>query len=211
MNSVFKLINVEDPELQEYKDTAMKELNKFFGKQWIYNTPKLFIVDDRKTIDLLREEKTEDWVVGWSWGRNAIFILNPKNISSESNHDGNTYNIRHLIKHELCHAFFQMAFGQSKFQWINEGVALYAAGQLEDYDKPKKFDGFLGENVNKVFRESGYVIKLIIDNFGKEKLFEFLRKQSNISKLEELNSLFKEIFGTKLDYSFFNKLINKTL
>lgn len=205
MGSVFKVNVVEDSELQEYRDKALKELNEFFGKNWVYNTPKLFIVDDRKTIDLLKEDKTEDWIVGWSWGRNAIFILNPRNISSESCHDGKTYNIRHLIKHELCHAFFQTTFGQCKFKWINEGVSLYVAGQLENYDKPKKFDGFLEDN--KIYQESGYAIKLIVDNFGKEKLFEFLKNQSNTSELEELNSLFEETFGTKLDYSFFNKLL----
>lgn len=209
-NSIFKVTATEDLELQEYKDTAIKELNEFFNKRWVHNTPKVFIIDDRKTIDLLREEKTEDWVVGWSWGKNAIFILNPNNISSKSSHNGNTYNIRHLIKHELCHAFLQLFVGESKFMWINEGVSLYAAGQLENYDKPKKFDGFLDENENKIYQESGYVIKLIIDNFGKEKLFEFLKNQSNISELEELNSLFEKVFGAKLDYSFFNGLINKT-
>lgn len=209
MSSIFKVTAVEDSELQEYKDTAMEELNEFFGKKWVYNTPKIFIVDDRKTIDLLKEEKTEDWVVGWSWGRNAIFILNPKNISKESCHDCSKYNIKQLIKHELSHSFFQMTFGQCKFMWINEGVALFTAGQLENYDKPKKFDGFLDENENKIFQESGYVIKLIIDNFGKEKLFEFLKNQSNLSESEELNSLFEKIFGAKLDYSFFNKLIDK--
>ena len=209
MKSVFKVTITEDAVLQEYKDTAIQELNEFFEKKWVFNTPKVFIVDDRKTIDLLKEEKTEDWVVGWSWGRNAIFILNPKNISKESCHDGSKYNIKHLIKHELCHSFFQMTFGQCKFMWINEGVSLYVAGQLENYERPKKFDGFLDEN--KIYQESGYAIKLIIDNFGKEKLFEFLKNQSNISGLEELNSLFEKIFGAKLDYFFFNKRINKKL
>jgi len=209
MKSVFKVTIAEDEVLQEYRDTAIQELNEFFEKKWVFNTPKIFIVDDRKTIDLLKEEKTEDWVVGWSWGRAAIFILNPKNISKESSHDGSKYNIKQLIKHELCHSFFQMAFGQSKFRWINEGVALYTADQLENYNKPKKFEDFLGENEDKVYAESGYVIKILIGNFGKEKLFEFLKNQSNISELEELSSLFEKIFGAELDYSFFNELLHK--
>lgn len=210
MNSIFKITIEEDLKLQEYKDTAMKELNEFFGKKWVHNTPKLFIVNDRKTIDLLREEKTADWVIGWTWGENAVFILNPMNISSESCHKDSKENIRQLIKHELCHCFFQMAFGQwSKFQWINEGVALYVAGDLVNYERPEKFDGFLDDN--NVYEESGYAIKILIDNFGKEKLFEFLKNQSNISELEELNFLFEKIFGAKLDYLFFNKLINKIL
>jgi len=62
-------------------------------------------VDDRKSINLLKEQDTEDWVVGWSMGRTAVCILNPKNMSKESSHDGATYNIEHLVKHELCHSF----------------------------------------------------------------------------------------------------------
>lgn len=209
MKSVFKVTITEDAVLQGYRDTAIQELNEFFGTHWVHYTPKLFIVDDRKTIDLIREEKTEAWVVAWSWGNEAIFILNPKNILKESCHNDSKENIRHLIKHELCHSFFKMAFGEfSKFQWVNEGVSLYATGELEGYDRPEKFDGFLDDN--KIYEESGYAIKLIIDNFGKEKLFEFLKNQSNISELGELNSLFEKIFGAKLDYAFFNKLISET-
>ena len=208
MSTIFKVAGVENPKLQEYKDTAIKELNEFFNKEWTYNTPKVFIVDDRKTIDLLREDKTEDWVVGWSWGRNAIFILNPENISKESCHDGSKYNIRQLIKHELCHSFFQMTFGQSKFQWINEGLSIYVAGQLEKYKMPIKFDGFL--DGKKIYQESGNAIKLIIDNFGKDKLFEFIKKQSGTEKIEELSIAFEKIFDIKLSYSSFNGLRNKS-
>ena len=205
MNSIFKVTPVDEPKIQNYKDKAVQELNDFFNLNWVNNTPKILIVDDRNTIDLLREQKTENWVVGWSWGRSAVFILNPENISKESCHDGSQYNIEHLIKHELCHSFFQMKFGQSNFNWINEGVSIYVAGQLDKYKMPKEFKGFLDDV--KVYEESGSVIKLVIDNFGKEKLFEFLHKQNGISEINELKSVFEEIFKEKLDYSYFNTLI----
>lgn len=208
VKSVFHLTTLENPELQKYKDKALKDLNKFFGQKWIYKTPKIYVVDDRKTIDLLKEQETEAWVVGWSWGTMAIYILNPKNISKESCHDGSTYNIEHLIKHELCHSFFQMTFGTSKFGWINEGVAVYVAGQLDKYSMPRKFNGFLdGKNL---YQESGNAIKLIMENFGKDTLFEFLKKQSGIEKKAELSKIFKEVFRAKLDYQFFNELKDKT-
>jgi len=208
MNSVFKITSIENKKLQKYKDKAIKELNEFFNKKWIYNTPKIFVVDDRETINLLKEQETEDWVVGWSWGRMAIYILNPKNISKESCHDGSKYNIEHLIKHELCHSFFQMTFGQSKFQWVNEGVSIYVAGQLDKYKMPDKFEGFL--DGNNVYQESGNAIKLLIDNFGKDVLFKFLKKQRGIEKEEELKAVFKEVFNANLDYLFFNGLKDKS-
>ncbi len=206
MNSVFKVAPINEPLLQKYKDSAIKELNEFFNKKWIYNTPKIFVVDDRKTIDFLHEKETENWVVGWSWGRDAIFILNPENISGESCHDGSKYNIEQLIKHELCHSFFQSTFGRSKFDWINEGISIYVAGQLDKYKMPSKFVGFL--DGKKIYEESGNAIKLLIDRFGKETLFEFLKKQNNIAELVELKTVFKDIYGAELDYKYFNKLLH---
>ncbi|MBU0535271.1 hypothetical protein KKC62_03715 [Patescibacteria group bacterium] len=205
MNSIFKVTLLADPKLQRYKNKAIRELNKFFNKRWVHNTPKVFVVDDRKSIDLLREERTENWVVGWSWGKMAIFVLSPKNISKESCHNGSEYDIAKLIKHELGHSFFQMAFGQSKFTWFNEGVSIYVAGQLDRFPMPKKFSGFL--NGKRIYQESGNAIKLLVDNYGKDKLFEFLKKQSGITETRKLKLVFKEVFGSKLEYSFFNNLI----
>jgi len=69
----------------------------------------------------------------------------------------------------------------------------------------KRFNGFLdGKNI---YNESGAAIKLLIDNYGKNKLFEFLNKQKGISKNKELKSIFKEVYGSSLNYSFFNKLL----
>jgi len=208
MNSVFKVTSIDNKKLQKYKDKAIEELNKFFDQKWIYNTPKIFVVDDRKTIDLLREQETEDWVVGWSWGDMAIYILNPENVSKESSHDGDTYNIENLVKHELCHSFFDMTFNRSNFTWINEGVAVFVSGQLDKYNMPIEFNGFL--DGKKIYQESGNAIKLIMDNYSKESLFEFLKKQSGIEDNEELKSIFKKVFKADLTYSFFNTLKDKS-
>jgi len=202
---VFKITPLEDRKLQKYKNTAIRDLNKFFNRKWIYNTPKIFVVDNRKSIDLLREEKTKDWVVGWSHGDLAIFILNPNNISKESCHDGSKYNISKLIKHELCHSYFGLSFGKCRFSWINEGVALYVADQLDRYPITKGFNGFL--DGKKIYVESGTAIKLIVDNYGKDKLFTFLKKQSGTTTSKKLKLVFKEVFGSNLNYSLFNKLL----
>jgi hypothetical protein len=205
MNSVFKLTSFEDSTIQEYKDKAIADLNTFFGRDWTRNTPKVFVLDDRKTINSLQEKVTEDWVVGFSMGNFAVCILNPSNISTESSHDGSKYNIEKLIKHELCHSFFQKSFGKTNFPWITEGVSLYVADQLSNYPAPGIFDGFL--DGRKIYQEAGNVIKLLLDKYGKEKLFEFLKKQAEVKEMDELKSLFETIFEAKLEYSFFNSLI----
>jgi hypothetical protein len=204
VTSVFKLTPLEDATLQEYKDKAMKDLNEFFGRKWLYNTPKIFVLDDRKTINLFQEKETESWVVGFSTG-NAVCILNPANIPKESSHDGAEYNIEKLIRHELCHSFFQMTFGKTNFPWITEGVSLYVADQLGNYPAPSKFDDFL--DGKKIYQEAGCAIKLLMDKYGKEKVFDFLKKQSGIKETEELKTVFESVFEAKLEYSFFDSLL----
>jgi len=71
-NSVFKITTYPNETLENYKTNAIRKLYEFFGINWIKNTSRIIIVDNRKTIDLLREEKTPDWLVGWSSGREAI-------------------------------------------------------------------------------------------------------------------------------------------
>jgi len=207
MNSVFKVTALVNTKLQNYKEKAMSELTDFFEKEWVNNTPKIFVVDDRKTINLLREQETKNNLACWSFGDLAIFILNPQNISKESSHDGSKYNIEKYIKHELCHSFFYMIFGKSKFEWINEGVAIYTSEQLDKYPMPEEFQNFL-DNKN-VYAESGSVIKLLIDNFGKAKLLDFLRRQSGITDDNTLKNIFKEVYGGNLNYKFFNDLKEK--
>jgi len=206
MSSVFKLTPLKQPQLQKYKEKAMKELNNFFEMNWKRNTPKIFILDDRETVDLFREEESKDWVVGWSMGHSAVCILNPENIEKESSHRKD-YDIEKLIGHELAHAFFNFKFGRSKFPWISEGIAIYLAGQLDKYKMPKEFTGFLeGEDSKKIYKESGNAIKLLIDKFGKERLFEFFGKQRKVMDRTHLAEVFKDVYKLDLNYELFNEL-----
>lgn len=200
--NVFKAIQTDNSMLEGMYKKAMSELNEFFDKKWYRNTPKLFVVDDRKTIDLLRGEKTSDWIVGWNWGTRAIFILNPDNFKSESAHDYNEEAIYKLIKHELTHSFYLLIVGHTKPRWLTEGLCLYVADQLGNYKKPKTFTGFL-DNKN-IYQESGYVVKLLIDNYGKEKMVNFLKSLSN--NTQAFNDSFRDEFEIELSYNSVNEL-----
>jgi len=68
---------------------------------------------------------------------------------------------------------------------------------------PKEFDGFL-DNKN-VYAESGSAFKLLIDNFNKETVFEFYKKQTGIKDEAKLKSVFKKIFNADVSYSNFNE------
>jgi len=210
MSSVFKLIPLKQPQLQEYKERAMDELNDFFEMSWKRNTPKIFVIDTREEIDLFREEKSKDWVVGWSMGSSAICILNPKNIGRESSHRKD-YDIEKLVKHELVHTFFNSKFGRSKFPWISEGIAIYLAGQLDKYKMPEEFTGFLeGKDSKRIYKESGNAIKLLIDKFGKRRLFEFFGRQSGVKDGSRLAEVFVDVYKLDLNYRLFNELREKS-
>lgn len=211
MNSVFKVIASPNDKIEEYKNKAMEELNDFFygetGNKWEQSTPKVLVVYDRDTINLLRQGKTEDWLVGWSWGRDAIIILNPNSFATESLHHYADEEFYKLVKHELTHAFFVRTFGgRSSFLWVEEGVPLCVSNQLETGLAFKHLKGFLDNN--DIYSESGTAIKLLLDNFGKEKLFEFLKRQNQTNKQDRLVTIFKKVYNSELNYDFFNSLVN---
>jgi hypothetical protein len=206
MKSLFKIKAYSNDGLQKVIDQTRQEYNKFFDLRWERNTPKLLIVDDRETVDLLHDRKTKDWEIGWGMGSRLFCILNPEYIDKQSSHSKN-YSVEKLIKHELAHCYFDQKFGTSNFSWINEGTSIYLAGQTDVYPMPEKFWGFLDpENSKMKYQESGSVIKLLIDNFGKDVLFDFFEKQKNVEHLEELGKIFKQTFNVELSYKTFNDL-----
>jgi len=73
MNNIFNIKTSENEGLEKIYEEAMNELNGFFNMNWVINKPKIIIVDDRKTINALRNEETPRWVVGWSTEKQYTF------------------------------------------------------------------------------------------------------------------------------------------
>ncbi len=204
MNNIFKITQLSDDTLQQYYNDAITDLRKFFGKEWLNNTPILCVVDDRKTIDSLKGQETPRWIVGWGWSTHAIFILNPKNFVNESSYNYTSEDIKKLIKHELCHTFYSLITQKNGPRWFTEGLALNVAEQLTNYKKPTQFKGFLnGENL---YQESAYAVKLLFDNFGKEKVLEFTNSLRGVYD-SAVSNKFAEVFGFELNYISFNSLL----
>jgi hypothetical protein len=212
---IFEINSKKDKFVEDIYDKGMKELDKFFELGWIRNTPFIFVVPDRKTIDKLRREKTEDWLVAWADSRSRIiYLLDKKNLEKESNHkySKETYTAR--IKHELTHMFVS-AYSKLiniKPCWLNEGIAIYLSEQNKFKENPIKFSKFL-ESYDKitegVYDESGFFVEFLIKKFGKEKLLKLIKSlKDNLTK-EEFNKNFKEIYKFDLTYNKINRLIMK--
>lgn len=203
MTSIFKLEPYSNLELETCKANAVVELNSFFDMAWEPETIKLIVLPDRETINAWRGEPTKDYVIGWGVCTNVIMVLDPKNFDTQSSHKYSKRKVAKLVKHEITHLYMESVFGLSKFAWINEGVAVFLSKQTEDMTMPETFEGFLDKTL---YWESGFAFELLFKKFGKDKLINFLKKQSGITDRENLACVFREVYAGELNYAFFNSL-----
>lgn len=210
---IFTAKLTEETLVKKIYDQSMKELDEFFGLNWKIDRPKVFIVQDRKSIDEMLGQKTPDWIVGWS-ENDDVFVLSKENYEKESSHKYSDEAYFSLIKHELTHVFTKVFIGvfnkDIQPDWLWEGLAIYLSGQTTKKEKPKKFKEFIEcytqdlANPN-VYQESGFAVQFLIENFGKIKLLKLLKTITNISSEEKFNKKFEEIYGFELNYENFVK------
>lgn len=198
---IFQIEPMENNELEQVYERAMEELGEFYGFTWGRNRPQIIILNDRKAIDKIKGTKTEPWLVGFAMRGSIVYLLKKENFATESSHVYSDEKYAALLKHELAHLFFQIASKNQKAPvWLNEGVSLYLADQLKWKKQPEKFESFLdfASNGGKgVYSESGFVIKLLVEKFGKEKLIELIKSPNEFSK----------IFGFDLTFEKINELL----
>ena len=210
---IYKLKFIRNRKFESMCNLAWKELSKFYGTKREEKKPRLFIVEDRRTIDALCEKKTEHWVIGWSENKN-IFILDPKKFESESSHKKrSTKEVAMLLKHELSHVFCTKLVGISvKPKWLSEGIAMYTSGQYLTHPQISEFKTFL-KFFNKggvgVYSESGIAIQMLVKKYGKQKLFDLMKLSSKSTTQTQFSKIFKKIYGFEPTYKQFNKLITK--
>ena len=209
---IFHLKEELNKDLEVEIGKIMDELNEFFGINWVENVPKVIFVNSRKQINDIVGKETEDWWVGWNEGR-TVYLLDQDKFPTESKHkEIGDKEYRALIKHEFCHAF-QTASGYFwKPNWLREGLCHYVSGQIEFEKNPKLFKYFLNfyeKTGAEVHWESGWVVKLFVDKFGKEKLMELFKEAKNKKPDEEgFKKIFAEVYGIELNYKDLNKLVD---
>lgn len=210
---IYKIDKYEDLFIREIVNESIKELDEFY-KVKLGVEPSVVVVDSRKTIDDFHIEKTEPWVVAWvSNENNIVYILDRHNFEKESNHSYSDETYKCLVKHEISHFYFDKLSERKYYLpawiWFLEGVPIYSSGQLRLKKRPTKFSHFLDCKIKGpkvVYRESGFVVDLLIKHQGKEKLLEFIKSLKNIKTEEEFNINFEKTFGFELNYDNLNKL-----
>lgn len=82
---------------------------------------------------------------------------------------------------------------------------------MKIWKKPERFDGFLESswgNLKKAYGEGGFVVELLISNFGKEKIIQLVKSLPELES-DKFGKKFMEIYGFELNYEEINKLYLK--
>jgi len=208
---IFKINKVDNDFLQRGYDQAMKELNEFYGLSWAFNRPQVIIVPDRKTLEDIRDIKTEPWQIGWVNG-NIAFMLDNETMEENSSHKKHSpEKYQALVKHELSHVFFRhLSKSDNGPEWFWEGVAIYSSGQLDFFKPITKLEKFLDstdDTKDGLYEESGFAIKLLVDKYGKEKLLELIKNLPQCPTNEDFTKKFEKIYAFAPSYEKFNNCL----
>jgi leucyl-tRNA synthetase len=200
---------------QDFFKKCIDELNEFFGINWKKNLPELVIMKDEKEANKLFKEQfgvEREWPIGWIHGAEKVCVLN-KNLCKPINSDGEYLE---LIKHELIHSFTfvycnMKGFSSQKLpKWLWEGIAIYLSGQkLGNIERLQNFLESYDSHEKRLYEESGIVIGILLENFGKDKLFRLIEGCADVENKKEFYGLFEKVYEFKIDYEKINELWDK--
>jgi len=167
---------------------------------------------NRETIDIFKGEKTPRWLTGWANGNN-IFVLAREHWNENASKPYNDEYYGALIIHELVHLYVNY-YTKNNYEphWVNEGIAIYLAGQNKFTPKPEQFKTFLDcfkcDKPNaKVYDESGFVVQFLVEKYGKKQFIELLKQFPEIKSKKDFEILFKKIYGFEATYINFNQFL----
>ncbi len=211
---IFKIEPVQNDLIQSAYDDGMNVFNDFWGVDWTTNTPNIIVVNNRADFDGFVGRKTENWVgamaIGTRPGDKKVVVFDFDKINVESIQKYTEPGYKELIKHELCHLFFNIVSKNSMSPiWLSEGSSICLSGQVKSKPRPEKLDGFLEsdrEHMMKAYDEGGFVVEVLIDKFGKEKFIKLVASLSEIKANDDFSRFFEEIYGFKLEYKKINEL-----
>jgi hypothetical protein len=193
--------------IQKYIDDAIAYVTEFFNIS-TNEKPDFVFVHTRGEMDKYCGYKTENWVVAHS-ENGRIYMFTPGDYEKESCHSYSEEKYRKLIIHETCHFYQDLLTGTYKPLWLGEGLAVYLSGQYKDKKVVNIFANFLrfhSDGGKEIYSESGFVIKKLVERFGKDKLLEYIHcfKENDSEKFAYKK--FEEIFGIKLNYKNINSI-----
>jgi hypothetical protein len=211
---IFELKENKNKFLESAYKKAMKELNEYFGIVWKIDMPNIILLDSRKKIDDLLQEKSPLWLIAWADDKN-IFMLKGKKYKTESSHTYSKKDFYKTLKHELCHMYFHRISKKvcfDRYMWLQEGTAYLISKQINLSQYPKIFSKFLSQYSEwngKSYYESGFAVQLLVEKFGRKKLISLIKSLSEVKSEKDFNKEFEKVYGKKPTYKFFNGLLEE--
>lgn len=146
--------------------------------------------------DLKRKTENNNipnWIIGCNYD-DKIFVLNPKDWQHR-----NKTSLEKLIVHEIVHVVINNSNNNCPI-WLNEGLALWYADQVEELDLPgEKFSNpYVLDYSGEIYSCSAQIIKKLFDTHAESLLIKHL--------LSITDFIDDEIFGLcALEKLFYNK------
>ncbi|MFN8674533.1 MAG: basic secretory protein-like protein [Candidatus Sericytochromatia bacterium] len=189
-------------------------IEDFFHHKFRKNI-NVYIFPNRKLLDTYWKTKSQCWMVA-SGSENELDLLSPSIWEKEScEHKNNKEEIEKIILHEMVHVYHDQYTEPTNFEgmdelgWLIEGLATYVANQIDEKRIKNIKKAILNNEIPKNLEDlwqgnnkygfSGYMVKFIDENFGREKLFNLLSCSKNKDilikldlKEEKLLELFKK-------------------
>lgn len=211
----FKSTYYEDPVMDNFVKSTVKEYSEFYWKEFNWKRIKIHIIEQRSAMNYFTWKETENYAIAYSNG-DHIFFFSDESVEKETNGYHKPYsNIQKekMIRHEIAHNYFrQYRNGNGKPIFLNEWCSIYLSKQISDKPLPQQFSKFLEymeEWWEWVYKESGFVVDLLIKEFSKETFLDLLTQTKNIYNNKDFFDTFEKIYWQKLTYDFMNSLLQK--
>jgi hypothetical protein len=140
-------------------------------------------------------KQAPEWLTAFATNGIDIHILSPDVIPAGDEKDGYT-RFHKTLKHELSHLYIHQIDARLP-SWLEEGVCLHIAkqGGYKKIDPDEISTGLLHEldyapTDERIYSIGKNMVDQIIENFGKEKLFEIMSITDNDERYAELRRMF---------------------
>jgi hypothetical protein len=192
-------------------ESYIRELNEFFEiekKTFVVN-----LISEKMEFDKIRNNESPMWLAGICSLKNGgeIYIYHPDSLEKYTIHKKEDFF--HILKHELVHLYFHEKYKNIKSLWINEGLAVYLSQRFILKDEYKLVDDYIHfselSNLDSLYKhpkiyykQSGSIIKFMIEKFGKNNLFKFLEELSTSTNEENYIKEFEIVFYKHFGFHF---------
>lgn len=169
----------------------------------------------------LEKHNTQNWEVGNTSENNEIDIFHPDVFEDESSHKREDF--LKILKHEITHIYIKkLANSKAVPMWLNEGLAMYLAGQVKQYrnktglyietEYASKLSSPSGWNKyadHDAYRFACLFVNFLVTKYGLEPIIRLIKSIPQNYYRSSFEKIFNEIFKTTIAEAE-EKFVNET-